>query len=279
MRRRDFFKKTQQKRYATRSFRNPYFHEKQQNLALRWLIGISGSILICLTGILILFLHPIFDIQQVHIRGIQHLDREQVTSVIRTYVQTSNYLIFKKQNRFIFDTEDFKHYLNASFTFRDIQVTQKGTQVFLEAIERTSQFVWQTATDWYVVDLDGVVIRQMKDDEKEQFASILPFFVDRNDVKIQVGDHVLEAKEVQAITQFHEQLALQNIQIKQTEFDRLLGKWVGVLTTDNYRILFDPTGDISAQASRLSILLKEKVPDPSGLEYIDLRFGDHIYFK
>ncbi len=279
MRRRDFFKKTQQKRYNSRSFHNPYFREKTTNVGLHWIIGISSSVFVCILMSLVLLWHPMFTIQEVHLRGIQHVDREQISAIIRSYAQTRTYFIFHKQNRFLFNSEELKQQLNTSFTFRDLQMTKKGSQIYIEAVERTSQFVWQTNNNWYVVDLDGVVIRQMTTSEKEHSLSILPLFIDRNDVKIQVGDQVLEAKETEAIFQFHEQLFAQTIGVQQTEFDRLLGKWVGVLTTENYRILFDPTGDIQAQAERLHILIKEKVQDPSGLEYIDLRFGDHVYFK
>ena len=107
----------------------------------------------------------------------------------------------------------------------------------------------------------------------------MPIFVDRSNGEIKIGDSVLTAEEIASVFRFGEHLKAQNISYTQVEFDRLAGKWTGLLTTDGYRILFDVTGDIDAQAQRLELIRKEKIKDVSKLEYIDLRFGDHVYYK
>ena len=54
---------------------------------------------------------------------------------------------------------------------------------------------------------------------------------------------------------------------------------MGVKTGLGYRILFDASGDIDGQANHLEVLLRETINNPEQLDYIDLRFGDHVYFK
>jgi hypothetical protein len=51
------------------------------------------------------------------------------------------------------------------------------------------------------------------------------------------------------------------------------------VTEDGYGILFDALGDIDAQLQNLDVVLREQVEDRGSLEYIDLRFGDRVYFK
>ena len=51
------------------------------------------------------------------------------------------------------------------------------------------------------------------------------------------------------------------------------------MTQVGYSILFDLTGNIDEQFRNLMVVLQEQVEDPTRLEYIDLRFGDKVYFK
>ncbi|MDI6883520.1 MAG: hypothetical protein QMC93_03670, partial [Patescibacteria group bacterium] len=50
---------------------------------------------------------------------------------------------------------------------------------------------------------------------------------------------------------------------------------------EGWQIFFDPSRDISEQILNLTAILKEKIPPENrrNLEYIDLRFGNKIYFK
>lgn len=243
------------------------------------MIGGGSVLLISFLGVGLLWAHPMFQIRNVRIAGIQYTDRDAFSKTIRTYLEEPVFLFFKRQNRFLFNQETLRTRLHESFAFRDLQIQQQGTHVRIQAVERTSQLLWKTGERWFLVDLEGVVIREIAQDEREHLVSILPLFVDRNDVQIGVGDHVLTSEETEAVFRFHEHLKTQGIEFVQTEFDRLSGKWVGILTSINYRILFDPSADVDIQAGRLDVLLREKIPDPKLLQYIDLRFGDHVYFK
>ncbi len=280
MRRRDFFQRSQQKRYANRSRENPYFRGKGRQQPLRLLLIVGGS---CITvGALaaFFFAHSIFDLTSVYVKGAQQTDRLALTSAIKNSLHEPVALFFRRQNKFLFDAERLREQLNEQFTFRDVQMKRFGRRLELMVVERTSQLIWSTGSESFVVDLDGVAIRALTSEESDQLKQInMPLFVDRNAVKVKIGQAVLKPEEIEAVFRFHEHLIAQHITFTQTEFDRLSGKWIGVLTAQEYRILFDASGDIDAQAGRLEVILRDKVSDPSKLEYIDLRFGDHVYFK
>lgn len=280
MRRRDFFQRTQQRRYANRSHENPYFRGQGSRQKLRFVVLLLASCFLLLTFASLLLAHPALDFTTIQIKGTQHVDRVALSSTISQYMNARALLFFHRQNRFLFDEEQFRDALNTNFTFRDIQLKRMGHTVELRVVERSSQLIWSSGSDVFVVDLDGIAIGRLDESEFEQFKGIgMPLFVDRNAVEVQIGQQVLTPSEIEAVSAFHEHLGAQHIAFTQTEFDRLAGKWVGVLTAQDYRILFDVSGDIGAQAGRLEVILKEKVSDASKLEYIDLRFGDHVYFK
>lgn len=270
MRRRDFFKKSQQKKYKTGSYKNPYF-KNQKELLSTSTIMLSLFIVFFTAGVvLFLLFHPMFLMSRIHVIGLDQIDRTIFTEFLQKNVQ---------RNRFLFRPQELSERLNESFVFRDIQMNKNGNYLEVRLVERTSQLIWKTGLNAFVVDLDGIVIREVLTDELDHLLAILPLFVDRNEVRVGVGDTVLTRQETDAVFRFHEHLQKQGIHFSSTEFDRLAGKWVGVLTDNGYHILFDVSSDIDVQAQRLEVLLKEKVPDQAKLEYIDLRFGDHIYYK
>ncbi len=280
MRRRDFFQRTQQKRYANRSRENPYFRGKGSGKVSRLMIVVFLSLFILLSFCFFIFGHPMFDFTAVHIKGTQQTDHSALVSSIKNSMDQRTGLFFHRQNKFLFNEQRFVDALNEQFSFRDVQFKKTGLRIELMVVERTSQLIWSAGSSTFVVDLDGVAIRALTNEEFEHLKQVqMPVFVDRNALEIEVGQQVLSPEEIEAVFRFHEHLNAQHIAFTQTEFDRLSGKWIGVLTAQDYRILFDASGDINAQAGRLEVILKEKVTDPSKLEYIDLRFGDHVYFK
>ncbi|MBI2475118.1 hypothetical protein HYV69_01700 [Candidatus Uhrbacteria bacterium] len=275
MRRRNFFRKTQQKRYASRTFRNPYFREKIDKRPAVILYGVMISFLFILIVLIIIFLKPSFKINEIHVVGLETISKTEIDDALRSYAGENLFLFFPRQNRYLFNQERLVVYLKNRFTLRDVTIKRIKNKIEIQIVERSSFLIWQTKGKSFVVDLEGVVIRESEEEE----ISSLPIFVDRNNVEINIGDAVLSPEEISSVLKFEEHLRAQNISYKQVEFDRLAGKWTGVLTNDGYRILFDVTGDIEAQAQRLELIKKEKITDVSKLEYIDLRFGDHVYYK
>lgn len=50
-------------------------------------------------------------------------------------------------------------------------------------------------------------------------------------------------------------------------------------TLARWKIYFDPQGNIDEQINKLFSVLREKIVDQTKLEYIDLRFGERIFYK
>ncbi len=292
MRRRDFFKRTQRKRYVRGDYQNPYFQDKQQ-ISWKHLFAIGAGV-VGVIVITVLFLsHPRFVIRSVAVKGIVHIDENEFESIIREYLGSRKVLFFKKTNRFIFTPDPLQELLEESFAFENILVNQKGTEIVINLKERTSHLIWKTYNTFYLVDLNGVVSRELTNEElnllKEDiedkalttlpFIRSLPVIVDRNNIEITIGSEVLTPVEIENAFRFHKHLSAQNISFISTEIDRLAGKWSGVVTKEGYRILFDLSADIDEQAERLETILKEREEDKVIEEYVDLRFGDHVYIK
>ncbi len=284
------FRRAQKRKYRTGTFRNPYFEPNKRKPLI--FVGVGFVFLAIASGLIYVTTHSKFDISQVNTTGVEHINKETFANAANGYFNDSTLFFFSPRNRFLFRSESLAELLSEKFTFEEIDVERVKDRVKISLVEKTSQLLWYTNDNVFVVDLEGALIQELNKDEitmlraeefeptkKHRLLRSLPKFRDRNDVVVEIGDTVMTPQEIENIFTFHEHLHAQQIPFYETQIDRLAGKWTGVLTQSGYDILFDATGDIEAQATNLDTLLANTQQAPEDLDYIDLRFGDHVYIK
>lgn len=309
MRSRNHFRVLQRKRYEARRFHNPYFkHEKKRNWP-----AIGGAVaVLLLVGWFVgwIFGSQRFAIANVSIVGNETISTEQISGRVWEELDRRRLLFFRASNRFLFDEAHLRETLSSAYAFETLQIDwtcklfgNGGCAMSVVVKEKTSQLLWQSGEHVYLADLQGVAIRELTPEELDAWRAPpaapaeplpdgtvpptpppdpmkrLPLFVDVNAQPIGVGATVLTPEEVANLFLFHQRLTEIGIAFVSTDIDRLAGKWMAVQTTAGYDILIDAAGDVNAQIANLQILLRDTVTDPSQLEYIDLRFGDHVYYK
>ncbi len=274
MAKRNHFRNAQKKLYRSQKFRNPYFQVKELNYRQIAMLSIAGLVVLTILTTRFLF-NDHFTIRNVDVQGTKYFSTKVFEDVLRRYFDKPFLLVFDHRNRFVYQEQDLQKQLRSTFAFESLTLRLEDQTLHIGVVEKDSIVIWQTATKQYVVDLEGTIVRDVATEDMLD----LPIFVDRNNTPVSIGARVMTKQEVENILLFHEQLTKQQIAIQNTQIDRVAGKWMGVETQQGYEILFDATGDIVAQAERLQIILRDKVPDVARLNYIDLRFGDHVYFQ
>lgn len=283
MARRDFFKKTQQTSYKHRPYRNP--HLKDQPRLMNWKVILSLALFlgVCIALTIFFLVHPWFDIAYVEIRGIEHIDREQLEETILDSLHEKVLFIFDRSNRFLFSPTKLIEKMKQSFALASASVGLQGDRLFVSIEERTSNLIWKTQDKTYIVDLEGVVVREVASvsdvSELEAPFNILPIFIDKNNVPVTIGSRILTEDEILNVFLFLKLLKEKQMEYVYTEVDRLAGKWMRLVMVDGYGILFDASGDIEKQYRNLEVVLTNEIVDVSTIEYIDLRFGDKVYYK
>ncbi|MBI2473564.1 hypothetical protein HYV70_03360 [Candidatus Uhrbacteria bacterium] len=219
-----------------------------------------------------------FLINRVEIQGIEYVDRTNLEKTITEYLQTPVFFFFSTSNTFLFSTEDLENLIMKQFSLASISINVNKKTLTLLLEERTSNLIWETAGKSYVVDLEGIIVREQ---EKESTlpSEDLPHFKDKNNASVTIGSQVLKTEEITHTFLFLEFLAKRSLTYTHIEIDRLAGKWMQVVTTNGFGILFDTGGNIETQYRNLEIILDDQAANLDRLEYIDLRFGDRVYFK
>ena len=147
--------------------------------------------------------------------------------------------------------------------------------------ERLSQLVWVTQNDAYTADVQGIILSALTKMifKQSYLKKKLIIFEDVQGSSVSIGNSIAEPEEISSILLFKMQVEALPLLIDRVKIDRLAGQWVALRTQIGFDILFDPSGDLQTQLMNLTTVLTDEIPDPSRLSYIDLRFGDHIYYK
>lgn len=272
-----YFQRAQHKRYESRSFQNPYFRPKPPR---RWIAYLIGTV--CLVGTIAgtwaLFSLPAFAYTDVRVEGLETIPSERVEADVRAYFAEPVVRLFSRSNRFLFDADVMRDRLTAAYPFDRIAIEAVGKGVSVRVRERQSELLWKSADRLWLVDLQGLVIRELTAEEATGFKR-LQLFVDVNGEDVALGGSVLSAPEVAGIRQIQDRLLDLGIPFTETHVDRVAGQRVAIRALLGYDIIVDPLGDAALQADRLAALLRDTIAQPKTLQYVDLRFGDHVYYK
>jgi hypothetical protein len=297
MPRRNHFRQRQQRRYKRGAYRNPFL-QKTQKLKLSGAKKIVLPILIVFGSFILLFLlfsHDVFNYHRVEILGTEYIDKMALETLISDYASERSLLFFKQQNQFLFKETVLTEQLLETFALANVELSTREDVIYIQLTERTSNLIWISNAAAYVSDLNGVISRELDLEtlslafettdvtslpKKLQQIRELPRLYDLNNVPVTLGSQVLKEIEAENILRLHDGLDDLGISFERTEIDRLAGKWMRIVTTDGFAILFDASGDIESQLKNLDVVLREEVGESrGGLQYIDLRFGDRVYYK
>jgi len=297
-RKRDHFQRLQKQRYHARRYQNPYFRRDKPLRWKGWAVGIALSTTV--VGLLWFFFKaPMFTIETVSVSGTQSIPPADIERIAVGYLEQARWGVFRASNRFLFRANELEKELTQQYAFESLVVEVEDQHVTISVREKTSQLIWQSGVERFLVDLQGQVIRPLNEAEIASLEAPptlpptpagytesttnplirLPVCVDINGTPVTISSSVISPEEIQGVMAFADQIQRVGLHIKQTIFDRQAGKWTSAVTTEGFDVLFDPVADIPSQVVRLETVLREEIPDRTGLQYIDLRFGDHVYFK
>ena len=282
--------------YQARRFQNPYFKAKIKLPA--WpliLIGFGLGLFIALTSFF--FTAPLFVISSIRIEGAETINPKEIREVAETYLSKHAFLIFKNNNRFLFDEKTLSDLLEDRYSFSALEIEREKQTLAIILKEKVSSFLWLTGETSYLLDENGLVIRAITAEETATIASppllqgptrdgtLIPetikilVFRDLTNKPVEIGETVLSEDEVHNVRTFFEAVYPSGVVIERFDLNREIGAWLKAATREGFDILFDPSQDVLPQADNVILLLRDQIKDRSSLEYLDVRFGDHLYYK
>lgn len=274
---------------------------------------IKGSFLplIFISWIALLLYLPYFRINKITYSGLQIIKPAELDEIINNQLAYKN-IVWPINNYFIFNDSSLQKLLENKFSVNSIIVTKIfPNSLDIQVQEKTSAGIYDNGEGYYLLDNEGNNIRFLRSITASEFifptgtattslrsmtssdtiAPVVhqpdyqgitnefgdfPIIYDRGSAMTVRKNNYLDAETMQGLIAFFNALkAVKSFTANYFIINQGAEAGTTVITNKPFSIKFKPTANIDEQISRLQIFLKYNHP----LEYVDLRFGDRLYWK
>lgn len=278
--------------YQQKDLKNPFFQKKGKAKVKKWMIFI---LVIVILAIALRFLvnSPIFLIKNIEIYGTKTISKNEILNIYQDQLEKHRFFILPQNNIFFFDKDRLEKKIEDKYILQDLEISKKYLDTIIIELEETiTSVVYLTRDQAYYLDLKGQVISEVKSfDESDNenraievlrnraVAENLPVIYNEENIEVKIGDSVVASEVIEFIIELNEKLTEANIAIDYFQINPENNKEVWAKTSVGYEIYFSRDLEIISQIQNLTVVLEEKIKNPADLEYIDLRFGQKVFYK
>ena len=264
MKRSRYFKKYLRKNRKVYILRNHFF----------W-----AFVLFLIASLIIFYLvcfYCLFQIKEIQVKGNQKVKTENIENLAEIYLP-KKIIFWNSRSIFLVDLERIDKEILSYFP----QIGEVSSQrrfpdeLIISVKERTPIGIIKKDDDYFFINKEGVIFEKV-DDQKDQWPEIIPPEADKN---LKIGETIIEKNLISRVAEIEKELRKKEISLCSIKI--VSSQRANVLTQEGWEIYFNLDDDISKQVFNLDLVLKEKIPPQKrkNLEYIDLRFGNQIFYK
>ena len=277
-------------KYSSKEYSNPFFDSKKKKpnrtaslfyISKKIKISLYAFFVFLICAAAFLLYSPYFIINEIEITGEGgNIDQNIIRSVVEKNLAEKFYTIFKQGNIFLFNKKRLEESLRNKYVFRELEVWEKlPNKLIISYIEEKYAIIYEEAERYYYADEAGNIIKEA--DVLEINQKEYPILKNRSLLKAGNNRITLDPKIIgYAISAFSD------FQQKKTEdldyeYFELKGPGDFSLKIKNGPLVYiNLENDFISQFDRLLVVKDQKLKDNFFTkEYIDLRFGESIYFR
>lgn len=310
-----FFRK---KQYTVRVSQEPFHYKanpfktrkKPESLKIKIVILI---ILLALWAACLSYL-PYFKINKISYAGLTNTTRTEMDEFIyKNFLNKKS--ILPVNNYFFINTDKISRKLHEQFSFESADVAKIfPNRLSISIKEKISSIIYDNGKSYWLLDSGGTVIKYLKEVELYEIIQNIattspvtlgaatstiisstttithipdykkinklfgnyPLVYDKRNIDIVMNqEKILPSQHIAAIIAWHKNLAQEGIiRVKFFILDNL-NSGITIKTEESWNILFQPKNNTDTQINNLKNALQTVKPQ----EYIDLRFGEKLYWK
>ncbi len=218
--------------------------------------------------------HPLFQTELITIINTKNLKEGTLRDFIDSRV-SSKFLFFESRSIFLISGGEIRNeILGETSVIKDISIRRVfPAKLEVEIEERKPFAIWCGSVDiknCYYIDEEGIVFQKA-----DTFSKRFPLFVKEGEVF--PGKEIIKIECLRAISLAEEELLKMGVVVSHSRVPT--EKTIKVLTVDGWKVYFS-VDEISRELANLRIILGEiKENERKKLDYIDMRFGDRIFYK
>jgi hypothetical protein len=282
------FKKKGKLLYNSKNYSNPYFgiknNKKNKPSHAFFLIKIKFialfSILLIIALLWFLFFSNYFNLKTISANGTGRIDAKEMENIAWQQAN-QNYIIFLRQkNIFLFSEKNLLKSLQQTYSFEEINIKKRfPNTITINYKEKNYSLLWLENNNYYFGDEYGFIISPASPEEVKQ--KKYPLIENQSDLKISGNKIGLDKIYLDYIFSLIDKFKNINNDFKTKNF--LLDNemyTVKVILENGPTILFSTEEDADKQIEKLKIIKGEKLKqDFIKKSYIDIRYGDRVYYR
>jgi len=296
MKRRNFLQTTRQRQYKKKRFGNP----DAKKPPMKWRL-LLGALIVTLTLFSIPFAFafaPVFAFQEISIEGLTSISEREVYEIINRHTSEKTLQIFPQNNQFYFPKEAFKEELLNSYELTSLEVVTENRTLTVKLEERIVELVWSVQNEQYFLDLSGLIVERLDEQDQAQISARLadtpqpvfegevrilhptmPIIIDSTRDSVTENEQIVPEGFVDHVINMDIQLRKYGINPIRYERRESFNTSLTVVNKSGPDVLISTEEGIDTQILGLQVILNDYRDRLEELEYIDLRFGDHIFIK
>lgn len=238
-----------------------------------------------------------YNITNIEVWGNQIISTDDVLDITNNYLSKNRFFILKNKNIFLFSKNSLKEEISKTVILDNLVIEKiLPNTIRLNVREKDPAFKWLTNNQQYLIDKQGMVIKryyklftpkifqltELKGEEAPQQRDDLMIIRNLADQDINLGDHVISAEDIEFVFNLVDQLEqIEYLEISDVNVPNNFPEYLIIGISGGWQIYFNFADSIESQINRLEILIRDKIKKENlfGLDYIDLRLGESIYYK
>lgn len=251
------------------------------------------GIFVLLSSIVAFFYIPKFRIKNIGIEGLMILEKESLQSGIFNFLKNKFFGILPYDNIFILPKEKLTSFISRKFPpLKKVSVSRDFPQgVFILVEERKPESLWCRGEKSSVIQTE-LALRSFSEggcafmDENGFIFQAAPFFsgdiflkfFDQRKEPADVGRNIMSGGEFIKLFSFYKKMKEKNFDV--VSIDLKDGDIYEIFLKDGWYIILNNQNELEESFNNLELVLKETIKEKMPeLEYIDLRFGNKVFYK
>ena len=273
-------------KYAGKRYDNPFFADRKKHRhGFRKIITLKVKLFTLLflsltaLSLWVLFYSPLFTINNIEINNGEGIDPAEIRRVAENQINSGLIIILPQKNLLLFDSKKLIESLEKKFSFDSISITRRLPHTLaIDYQGKKYAFVWQEGDSYYYADTQGNIITEANVLEVGQ--KEYPLL--ENDSANRISDRriTVNASYLDFALRLYPLLKAQSdLDISRIVIDDEINT-VKLKLMSGPEVYFNTTGDAEKQVNKFIIVKNEKLKtDFAKKTYIDVRFGDSVYYR
>lgn len=277
--------------YSKKAYKNPFIRHRQKRKNKKHSLSYFFILLAVFFASFLLLRST--EISQIEIAGNISISEKEFAKKIYALTAKKRLYLFSQEYLPFFNTKDAEGILQNEFFLRSISITKKYPRsLFVQLQEKKPFLVIIEKDEAFFIDEEGKILGKAISGEIQK-ETISNYNILRHNIFYKNIPLIYSTKNTKLINQNNTNIPLFNniktlikaiqkisININYYEADEN-EKYISASTADGWKIYFslDEKNPLSAQTKKLQLILESQLKVGKIIEYIDLRFGEKIFYR